>query len=162
MLVPLSYNFRSLFVRRSATILTLLGIGATVTVLTGFLALRAGFRSIYTKGGRSDVILFLRPSSTSEGQSSFPRDLADRLVKSTGEIAEDEKGAPLAAMETYFAVRKQKAHGAGETNVPIRGVQPASFKLRDGLRITEGRGFHFGSDEVVVGKKLIDRMEGCN
>src|SRR5215470_10915532 len=108
MLVPFSYNFRSLFVRRSATFLTVLGIGATVTVLTGFLALRAGFRAIYTQGGRSDVVIFMRPSSTSEGQSSFPRELADRLIKTTPEIATDGDGPPLAAMETYFAVRKQK------------------------------------------------------
>ena len=160
MLVPLNYNFRSLFVRRSATLLTVLGIGATVTVLTGFLALRAGFRSIYTQGGRSDVVIFMRPASTSEGQSSFLREIADRLIKTAPEIATDGDGPPLAAMETYFAVRKQKARGAGETNVPVRGVQPASFKLRDGLRVTQGREFKFGSDEVIVGRKLIERIAG--
>jgi putative ABC transport system permease protein len=161
MLVPLSYNLRSLFVRRSATVLTVLGIAATVTVLTGFLALRAGFRSVYTQGGRADVVLFLRPASTSEGQSSFSREQADRLVKSTPEVLTEPDGPPLAAMETYFAVRKQKAHGGGETNVPVRGVQPASFQLRDGLKVVEGRPFHFGSDEIIVGRKLVDRMEGC-
>ena len=34
-LVPISYNLRSLFVRRSATLLTVLGIGATVAVVSG-------------------------------------------------------------------------------------------------------------------------------
>ena len=38
-LVPFSYNTRSLFVRRSATLLTVLGIGATVAVVSGVLAL---------------------------------------------------------------------------------------------------------------------------
>jgi putative ABC transport system permease protein len=149
-------------VRRSATLLTLLGLGATVTVLTGFLALRAGFRGLYTQGGRSDVVIFMRPSSTSEGQSNFSRDLADRLIKTTPEILVEGDAPPVAAMETYFAVRKQKAHGAGETNVPIRGVQPTSFKLRDGLRIIKGRQFNVGSDELIVGRKLVDRMAGCD
>ena len=162
MLVPLTYNLRSLFVRRSATVLTLLGIGATVTVLTGFLALQAGFRSLYTQGGRDDVVIFMRPSSTSEGQSLFLREIADRLIKSSPEILAVGDAPLVAAMETYFAVRKQKAHGAGETNVPIRGVQPTSFQLRDGLRIVEGRELKFGSDELIVGRKLIDRMAGCN
>jgi putative ABC transport system permease protein len=161
MLVPLAYNVRSIFVRRSATVLTLLGIGATVTVLTGFLALSAGFRAVYTQGGRSDVVYFLRSGATSEGQSSFPRERADRLVKSTPEIAPDAKGAPLAAMEIYNAVRRQKARGAGETNVPIRGVQPASFELRENFRVVAGRAFKFGSDEVMVGTKLVDRIQGC-
>ena len=44
MLVPLTYNLRSLAVRRSATLLTVLGIGATVAVVAGVLALQQGFR----------------------------------------------------------------------------------------------------------------------
>jgi len=161
MLVPLSYNLRSLLVRRSATLLTVLGIAATVAVLAGFLALRGGFESLYTTGGRSDVVIFLRPGSTSEGESSFPRERADRLIKTLPEIAPDESGQPLAAMETYLAVRRNKAGGGGETNVPIRGIQPASLKLRDRLRIAEGRMLQFGSDEVVVGRKLTERIENC-
>jgi ABC-type lipoprotein release transport system permease subunit len=125
MFVPFTYNLRSLFVRRSATFLTLLGIAATVAVLAGFLALRAGFTSLYTKGGREDVVIFLRPGSTSEGESSFPRERADRLIKTLGEIARGTDGQPLAAMEAYLAVRRNKVGGHGETNVSVRGVQPA-------------------------------------
>ena len=39
MLVPVSYNLRSLLVRRSATLLTVMGIGATIAVVAGVLAL---------------------------------------------------------------------------------------------------------------------------
>ena len=39
MLVPIGYSLRSLFVRRSATVLTVLGIAATVAVLAGVVAL---------------------------------------------------------------------------------------------------------------------------
>ena len=42
-LVPLTYNLRSLVVRWSATLLTVFGIGATVAVLAGVLALQQGF-----------------------------------------------------------------------------------------------------------------------
>ena len=41
--IPLSYTLRSLFVRRSATLLTVLGIGATVAIFAGVLALQQGF-----------------------------------------------------------------------------------------------------------------------
>jgi hypothetical protein len=40
MLVPLSYNLRSLFVRKSATLLTVVGIGATVAIVSGIIALQ--------------------------------------------------------------------------------------------------------------------------
>ena len=39
-LVPLRYNLRSLFVRSSATALTVCAIGATVAVLAGMLSLQ--------------------------------------------------------------------------------------------------------------------------
>ncbi len=164
MLVPLSYTLRSLFVRRSATLLTVLGIGATVAVLAGVLALRAGFTSLFVQNGRDDVAVFLRQGATSEGESGITRETCDRLIKTLPQIAKSggPEGAPLAAMECYLAVRRNKADGSGETNVPIRGVQAASLAIRgDSFRFTEGRALQFGADEVVVGRKLVDRIENC-
>ena len=60
-LVPLSYNLRSLAVRRSATLLTVVSIGATVAVLAGVLSLQQGFQTLFSENGRKDVIVFLRP-----------------------------------------------------------------------------------------------------
>ena len=160
MLVPFTYNLRSLFVRRTATLLTVLGIGATVAVLAGVLALQNGFASLFKGSGQDDVAVFLRPGATSEGESYFPRASALQLVKSVPEVALDEEGQPLAAMEVYLAVRRFKLDG-GETNVPIRGVQPASFKIARTLTIAEGRAFQPGADEVIVGRKLVGRIRDC-
>ena len=52
MLVPLSYNLRSLFVRKSATLLTVLGIGATVAIFSGVFALQQGFSTMFLQVGR--------------------------------------------------------------------------------------------------------------
>ena len=67
--VPFSYNVRSLSVRRSATALTIVSVGATVAVLAGVLALEQGFSTLFEEGGREDVVVFLRPGATSEGES---------------------------------------------------------------------------------------------
>ena len=162
MLVPISYNVRSLFVRRSGTLLTVLGIGATVAVVSGVLALQQGFQSMYTHGGREDLAVFLRPGATNEGDSIFTRDRGLKLIKSLTEIRADEEHAqPVASMECYLAVRRFKLDG-GETNVPIRGVQPMTFEIREReLKIIEGRNFQPGSDEVIVGRKLTGRIRGC-
>lgn len=164
MLVPLRYNLRSLFVRRTATLLTALGLGATVAVVAGVLALQQGFQRLYTENGREDLAVFLRPGATGEGDSIFRRDLGVQLIKTLPEIAKDEQGAPLASMEAYLAVRRFRLGGSGrdETNVPIRGVQEATLQLRaDEFRIVEGRSFTPGSDEVIVGKKLPNRIQDC-
>ena len=60
----------------------------------------------------------------------------------------------MASAESFLAVRMFKAGGAGETNVPIRGVQQRSFDLvSDAWRIIEGRRFDQGTDQIIVGKK---------
>jgi len=160
-LVPLSYNLRSLFVRRAATLLTVVGIAATVAVVAGVLALQQGFATMFAANGREDVALFLRPGSTNEGDSFFTRDRALTLIKKVPEIETDDAEQPLAAIECYVAVRRFKLDG-GETNVPVRGVQPSSFAIfGEDVSIAEGRAFEPGADEVVVGSKLPGRIRNC-
>jgi putative ABC transport system permease protein len=162
MFVPFSYNIRSLFVRHSATLLTVFAIGATVAVVAGVLALQQGFARLYTESGREDLAVFLRPGSTNEGDSIFSRDRGLKLMKTVPEIASDEGQLPLASLECYLAVRRFKMTG-GETNVAIRGVQPMTFTLREGeLEIIEGRNFQPGADEVIVGRKLEGRIQDCH
>jgi ABC-type lipoprotein release transport system permease subunit len=161
MLIPFRYNLRSLLVRRSATLLTALGIGATVAIFAGVLALEAGFRTLFVEAGREDLFVFLRPGSTNEGDSIWRRDLADRLVKTLPEIRRDADGQPLASKECYLAVRRMRI-GGGETNVPVRGVDARSFDIYgDTVRIVAGRRFRPGADEVIVGSTLVDRIRNC-
>ncbi|MBK7875449.1 MAG: ABC transporter permease [Planctomycetes bacterium] len=157
-LVPLSYNVRSLWVRKSATFLTVLGIGATVAVLAGVLALRSGFQGLFRDNGRDDIAVFLRQGSTNEGDSAFTRERAEILTKTLDVFEQDASGKPLVSTETYLAVRMFKTDG-GETNVPVRGVQPTTFAIfGDDVRVLEGRTFTLGADEVIVGDKIASRL----
>lgn len=157
MLVPLSYNLRSLFVRKSATLLTVFGIGATVAIFSGVFALQQGFATMFTSVGREDVAVFLRPGATGETDSQFTRERGLRLIGTTPEIEEGPEG-PLASMEMYFAALRDKVEG-GKVNVPIRGVQPASFEIHgDNITLLEGRRFQPGTDEIIVGRKLVGRV----
>lgn len=159
--VPLNYNLRSLLVRKSSTLLTVVSVGATVAVLAGVMALQQGFQTLFTESGRDDVAIFLRPGATEEGSSGFQPERTRVLIDMLPEIATDAEGRPLAAAESFLAVRLDKLSG-GETNVSIRGVQPASFDVAgDDLRIVEGRSFTPGTDEIIVGAKLVQRIEGC-
>ncbi|HUR27409.1 MAG TPA: ABC transporter permease [Planctomycetota bacterium] len=161
MLVPLTYNLRSLFVRRSATLLTVLGIGATVAIVSGVIALQQGFKTMFVAGGHDDIAVFLRPGANSEGDSQFSRELGLKLIKSLPEIEIDAENRPIASMEAYLAVLLPPVRG-GVTNVPLRGVQPMTFQIRrDDVRIVAGRNFTPGNDELIVGTRLVDRIEGC-
>lgn len=160
-LVPLSYNARSLVVRASGTVLTVLGIGATVAVLAGVLALQQGFATLFTETGRDDVVVFLRPGATSEGESIFSLERAEILKKTLPDVARTDDGRYMISGELYLAVRRRKMDG-GETNVPIRGVEQETFDVvGDQLELVEGRRFTPGTDEVIVGRKLVDRIQNC-
>ncbi|MHC4899040.1 MAG: ABC transporter permease, partial [Planctomycetota bacterium] len=137
------------------------GIGATVAVLAGMLSLQQGFATMFAERGREDLAVFLRRGATSEGESAFSRDRAQILIKNTAEIQDVEYGQPLASAELYLAIRRFKVDG-GETNVPIRGVQPMTYRIHgDEFRIVQGRRPAPGADEVIVGQKLTDRIRNC-
>lgn len=160
-MVPISYTLRSLFVRRSSTLLTILGIAATVAVLAGVLALQQGFATLFAGSGSESVAVFMRPGANAEGESQFPRDKALTLIKGEPSIAIDDQGRPLASMEAFVALRLPRI-GGGETNVPVRGVEPMSYAVHgDSVRIVEGRWPEPGTDEVAVGNKLVERMQNC-
>lgn len=159
--LPLTYNTRSLLVRRGATLLTVVSIAATVVVVAGVLALEQGFSTLFEETGREDLAVFFRPGSTSESESYIPLVQSREITKELSVIAE-ENGRKLASAECYLAVRRKKRDG-GETNVPIRGVEPMTFAIHgDQLRVIRGERFRPASNELIVGKSLVDRIEGCD
>jgi len=160
-IVPLQYNVRSLFVRSSSTILTVLAVGATIAVLAGMLSLQQGFAVLFQERGRTDLALFMRQGATSEGESGITLEQCNILKKEVPEVIRDDGGRPMASAEMFLAVRLRKFDG-GETNVAIRGVEPMTFAIHgDDVVITEGENFTPGTDELIVGVGLLERIANC-
>jgi ABC-type lipoprotein release transport system permease subunit len=158
-LVPLRYPLRSLTVRRSSSLFAAVGIGMTVAVLAGVLSLRAGFEALFVDTGRDDVLVYLRPGAQSEGESliRYPEDVA--ILKARPEIVQGANGQPLAAAESYLGIDMAKADG-GTTIVTVRGIEPASVEIQGGaFRLTDGRMLAFGADEVIVSRRLVERLK---
>jgi ABC-type antimicrobial peptide transport system permease subunit len=160
-LVPFSYNVRSLLVRSGNTWLCIVSIAATVAVLAGILSLQQGFTTLFQERGREDLVVLLRTGATSEGESAFDRERAQIALKELPEIAAAPDGKPLISAELYAAALLSRRDG-GETNVPLRGVQPATYTIHgDAFRIVQGEALQPGTDQVVVGKALSERMRNC-
>lgn len=160
-MLPLRYTVRNVMVRRSSALLTMLGIACTVAVFAGVIALRDGFASVYEPRGEEDIAVYLRPGASSEGESWITRDIVEVVMKERPEIARAADGRPLAAAESFLAVYMEAQDG-DLTNVPLRGIQPLSLELMgSAVRLLDGRWFEFGTDEVVLGKPLTERMKGA-
>jgi putative ABC transport system permease protein len=53
-----------------------------------------------------------------------------------------------------------RASDGQPANVTLRAVTPRAFEVRGGIRVTEGRSFTPGLDEVIVGRRLTQRIRG--
>ena len=150
-LIPLRYPMRSIAVRWRASLFSALGIGCTVAVFCAIMSLRNGFDQLYATGGSEDLILYMRPGATSEGESAIRPDQVEILKKERPEIARDSEGNPLASAESYLALFLDRV-GGGQTNVPLRGVEQRSFDIHgDKIKLVDGRKFTAGTDEIIVG-----------
>ena len=157
-LVPLQYNLRSLIVRAGNTWLTVFSVAATVAVLAGVLSLQQGFATVFAERGREDLAILLRTGANAEGESAFNLERAEIALKETSEFATDAAGKPLASAELYLAALLPRLDG-GKTNIPLRGVQPMTFAIHgDDIRIVDGKNFTPGTDEVILGRAIAERM----
>ncbi len=158
MKIPLKYNLRSLFVRRATTLMTIGSIAFVVLVYIGVLALAGGLKTAFAASGDPRNVLVLREGAKSEVESFFGIDKA-RLLAALPGVARNAKGEPLASGQATVLQILKRADGS-ESNVSIRGVEPAIFDIRPQVKLIEGRLFEPGRAEVIVGKKLVGRFAG--
>ena len=103
-------------------------------------------------------LLILCKGVTSEGNGGFERARAEQIEALPG-IARDESGMPLAAAEAVNIPVVPRVDGS-RANIIVRGVAPASPKLRPHFQIVQGRYFIPGRGECIVSQSLSLRFHG--
>ena len=161
MAIPFVYNLRSVTNRPVSTATTAVGIGLTVAIYIGALALAAGFRASLITTGSPDNALVLRKGADSEISSGISLD-AVNILKANPAVAVGPDGRPRASAEMVIVVNKERLGQQGSSNVMLRGVDSAAPDLRGGVTIVAGRMFTPGTDEVVVAKRIAGRFANCN
>lgn len=159
MALPLSYNIRNVRVRWQVTLLAIGGIALVVAVFAVLMAMAAGFETALRSTGRPDNAIIVQRGSGSELTSAVP--IADRnTIVVDDRVARDDKGQPIASWDWVIVVGLNKIADGIPTNITLRAVPPQGFDVRGGIEIVEGRSFTPGTDEVIVGRKLVGRIEG--
>jgi ABC-type lipoprotein release transport system permease subunit len=158
--IPLTYTWRSLWTRRTTTILTLGGIALVVFVFAAVLMLSNGLEQTLVESGYENNVIILRRAATSELVSQIERESAN-IIKSHPEVAVLPDGKPIASAEVYVVINlsTKETHDMG--NVSVRGVSPEAFDLRPAVKISNGRPFRFGTDEIIIGSNIAEKFEGC-
>src|SRR6516164_5765773 len=130
MAVPIRYNIRNLILRKSATIMTALGIALTVTTAIFILALLAGLNAAFRTSGDPLNVLVLRKGSNAElSAGGVDRDLLP-VMKDLPGVAHDATGQPLVSGEDLLVVVLPRNDGTGETNVTVRFLTSTGIAMR--------------------------------
>jgi len=159
MALPLSYNVRNVRVRWQVTLLAVGGIAMVVAVFAVLMSMSEGFKAALRSTGRTDNAMIVQRGSASELTSGVPIDDRNKIVVDE-RIARDSEGRPLASWEWVVIIGLPRLSDGMPSNITLRAVTPRAFEVRGGIEITEGRTFTPGLDEVIVGRKLLARIEG--
>ncbi|HEV8253626.1 MAG TPA: FtsX-like permease family protein [Vicinamibacteria bacterium] len=161
MALPLSYNVRNVRTRWQVSLLAVIGIGLVVTVFVALMAMRTGFRLALRATGTPENAMVVQRGSASELTSWVPLDHRNKIVVDP-RVAVGADGGPLASPEIVVVGSMPRRSDGIPTNVTIRGVTPKAFEVRGGIQIARGRRFTPGLDEVIVGQRIADRIQGLD
>jgi len=157
-LLVTNMNLRSVLERSGSSLVIIVGIAGSVAVMVSLLAMAEGLSSTISSTGEMDRVIILRDGSSSELSSGVAMTELDTVSSSPGIKSID--GEPMIAAELFAIIDLKKKGAESTSNLPIRGVQPASFRIRPEVDIIEGRNFTTGTAEIIVGKGANNQYEG--
>lgn len=158
MAIPIVYNVRSVRQRWNSAVVAVLGIAGTVGVFVAMLSLAKGFKATLVASGSASNAIVLRTGSTNEMDSSITLEQVKAIEDKPG-IARGQNG-PLVTPEVVVIRNFQLRSTGTDANVQVRGVSPKALEVRNQVKIIEGRFFHPGLFELVVGHNAIHTYNG--
>lgn len=158
MAIPIVYNVRSVKQRWNSAVVAVLGIAGTVGVFVAMLSLAKGFKATLVASGSASNAIVLRTGSTNEMDSSITLEQVKAIEDKPG-IARGQNG-PLVTPEVVVIRNFQLRSTGTDANVQVRGVSPKALEVRNQVKIIEGRFFHPGLFELVVGHNAIHTYNG--
>jgi putative ABC transport system permease protein len=146
--------------RRGSVAAALFGIVGVVGVLVGVLSMAAGFKRTMMASSSPDAAIVLRSGANDEMSSGLERDETRLLAEAPG-VAKGTEG-PLASAELFVIINLPKRATGTDANVPLRGVEPAAYQVREKFKVLQGRRFERGKNEVIVGSGAAQEFAGLD
>jgi putative ABC transport system permease protein len=154
-----NYNLRSMIVRKGTAAMTAGGIAMVVAVFVMTMAIAQGFRGALVASGSNENAILLRKGATSETVSAVLKAQLP-LIEAMPQVARGADNRPLASPELVVIISLPRTSDGNPANVPVRGVGPKAFEIRNTLQFVEGRRFTPGTREINVGRQAVNRFRG--
>lgn len=145
--------------RLTAALVMMVGIAGAVAATISLLALGTSLRSMAMGGIDPKLVIIFSSGASGETTSDLQPAAIDLIAQAPG-VGRDAAGRPLAEGEAVILMDVTRK-GTGVTdNLNLRGVGPAGLEMRKQFRLTEGRMFRPGLNELIVGRKAAALYEG--
>jgi putative ABC transport system permease protein len=153
-------SLQTLLERKGAAAAATFGIAGVVAVLVATLSIAQGFQRTLMASGDPSTALVMRTGADTE-MMSFLRGEETRIIGDAPGIPHSPRG-PLTSPELFVVINLPKRSTGTDANVPLRGVTPVAFDVHDSVRITAGRPFEPGRNEIIVGLGAVHEFAGLD
>ena len=151
-------TFRTVPQRVGSSTVAVVGIAGVVVVFVAVLSIAEGFKAALVDAGSPDTALVMRGGSDTEMSSALPL-ASTRIIKDAPGVRDDGDG-PIASAELFVIINIPLRSTGTDGNVPLRGIEPAAFGVREEVTIAEGRRFRPGTNEIIVGRNATEQFAG--
>ncbi len=155
-----SLNLRTIPERLGSSTVAVVGIAGVVIVFVAVLSMAEGFYAAMRGAGSADRALVMRSGAADEMTSGLGGPEADIIKQAPGILRHDQR--TLASAELFVIIDVPKRSTLTPANVPMRGIEPATFQVRKEARIVEGRMLQFGTNEIVAGRAAERQFTGLS
>jgi putative ABC transport system permease protein len=152
------FSLQTIPQRLGASLAALFGIAGVVAVMVGVLSIAEGFRAAMTRTASPDNAVVLRSGADTEMMSGLSR-AETKIIADAPGVARPATD-PLASAELFVVINLPKRSTGTDANVPLRGVEPKAFAVRNELKMVDGRRFNSGRNEVIVGVGALEEFAG--
>ena len=153
-------NLKNLPQRPGASVVAVVGVAAVVLVFAAVLSMARGFERTMLSAGADDTAIIMRSGATSVMSSGFSGDQVLVIASAPGLLKDGD--TPVLSAELFVIVDVKKKSTNTDANVPFRGVQASAFDVRRDVKITEGRMFEAGRNEILVGRAAQSEFQGLD
>ena len=153
-------TLRTLPQRAGSAAVAVVGIAGVVIVFVAVLSIGEGFRATLLGASSADTAMVMRGGSDSEMVSALTGE-STRIIKDAPGIRRGANG-PIASAELMVIVNVPIRATGTDANVPLRGIEPAAFDVREEVSILSGRMLQPGTNEIIVGESAARQFTGLD
>lgn len=153
-------TLRSIGQRLGSSVVAVIGIAGVVIVFVAVLSIAEGFQQAMRGTGDPRTVIVLRSGSDTEMTSGLSGEHA-RLISEAPGLERGPDGTH-ASPELFVIVGHPFKRTGTDANVPLRGLSEVALRVRPQFKITDGRMFRPGTNEIVVGRAASQQFAGLS